>query len=98
MPGTAGGQSYFGGGFSELQGLVQKFTDDKVLNDLEKTLVIFLFSLKLVQASLNWIPWGMLHGLPYHSAVFICNACQSFNSAGTFYVRNPVDSLLPDEG
>ena len=40
----------------------------------------------------------MLHGLLYHSAVFICSACHLFTSAWSFYVRNPKDSLLTDEG
>ena len=40
----------------------------------------------------------MLHGLLYHSAVFICSACPSFPSAWSFYVRNPRDSLLADQG
>ena len=40
----------------------------------------------------------MLHGLLYHSAVFICSACHSFPSAWSFYVRDPRESLLADQG
>ena len=61
-------------------------------------LMNFLISLKLLRAWGASIPWGMLHGLLYHSAVFICSACPSFFSAWSFYVRKPRDSLLTDEG
>ena len=47
-------------------------------------LMNFLISLKLMQASQALIPWGMLHGLLYHSAVFICRACHSFTSVWSF--------------
>ena len=53
---------------------------------------------KTTKTSSASIPWGMLHGLLYHSAVFICSACPSFIHAWSFYVRNPRDSLLADEG
>ena len=58
----------------------------------------FLISLKLLRAWGASIPWGMLHGLLYHSAVFICSACPSFPSAWSFYVRKTRDSLLAHEG
>ena len=58
----------------------------------------FLISLKLLHASQASIPWKILHGLLYHSAVFFCSACPSFHSAWSFYVRNPRDPLLADEG
>ena len=61
-------------------------------------LMNFLISLKLLQASQTSITQGMLHGLLFHSAVFICSACHSFPSAWSFYVRNPRDSLLADQG
>ena len=40
----------------------------------------------------------MLHGLLYHSAVIIFSACPSFPNAWSFYVRNPRDFLLADQG
>ena len=52
-------------------------------------LMNFMISLKLLQASQAPIPWRMLHGLLYHSALFVCSACYSFTSAWSFYVRNP---------
>ena len=55
-------------------------------------------SVKLMQVFPDLIPRGVLHGLFYHSAVFICSVCHSFTSAGSFYVRMPGDSLLADEG
>ena len=58
----------------------------------------FLISLKLVQTFQASMPWGMLHGQLYHSAVFICSACHLFTSVWRFYVRNPRDSILADEG
>ena len=36
--------------------------------------------------------------MAYFVTHFICSADQSFTSAGTFDVRNPIDSLLADEG
>ena len=44
------------------------------------------------------IPWGMLLGLLYHSAVFICSDSSSFTSAGNIFLRNPINSLLADDG
>ena len=61
-------------------------------------LMNFLISLNLLQAPQSLLTWGMLHGLLHHSAIFICSACHLFNSAWTFYVRNPRNSLLADEG
>ena len=81
--------------------LLPNFQSPAFLGNLLVThtfLMNFLISLKLLRAWGASIPWGMLHSLLYHSAVFICSACNSFTSAWSFYVRNPRDSLLVDEG
>ena len=51
-----------------------------------------------MQASQASIPWRILHGLLYHSAVFIVCACHSFTRAWSFYVSNPKGSLLVNDG
>ena len=56
------------------------------------------YILKLVQAFIDLIPGKMLHGLLYHSAIFMCSAGYLFTIAEIFNVRNPKDSLLPDGG
>ena len=61
-------------------------------------LMNFLIPLKLQQISQALMPSRMLHGLLHHSAVFIYSACHSLTIARRFYVRNPRDSLLADEG
>ena len=61
-------------------------------------LMNFLISQKLLQASQAPLPWGMPNGLHYHSAVFISSPCHLFTSAWSFYIQNPRDFLLADEG
>ena len=58
----------------------------------------FFISLKLLQASSDLISWGLPYVLLSHSPLFICSACHLFTNAGSFYVRNPRDYLLEDEG
>ena len=58
----------------------------------------FLIYLKLLQAFPDPIPWKILHGLLYHSAVSICSAFHLFTSAWSFYVKIPKTSVLSDEG
>ena len=58
-------------------------------------LIIFY---EAIVRSVDLMPLEMLHGLLYHSAVLFCSAGQSFTSAGTFYDRNPLYSLLTYEG
>ena len=61
-------------------------------------LMIFLFSQTLMHPFPDLVSSEMLHGLPYHSTVFICSTVQSFINAGTFSSRTSFESLLAEAG